>query len=76
MGGACGTYGGQWRCLQGFGGEIGGKKDYLEDLSVDWRIILKWIFKTWDGGMDWIDVAQDRGRRRAVVNSVMSVRVL
>jgi len=23
------------------------------------RIILRWIFKKWDGGMDWIDVAQD-----------------
>jgi hypothetical protein len=26
------------------------------------RIILIWIFKMWDGGMDWIDLAQDRGR--------------
>jgi len=25
MGGACGTVGGQERCMQGFGGEIGGK---------------------------------------------------
>jgi hypothetical protein len=34
----------------------------LEDPSVDGRIILKWIFKKWDGGMDWIDMAQDRDR--------------
>jgi len=27
------------------------------------------------GGMDWIDLAQDRDRRRAVVNTVMNLRV-
>jgi hypothetical protein len=25
------------------------KTDHLEDLSADWRIILKWIFKEWEG---------------------------
>jgi hypothetical protein len=27
------------------------------------------------GGMDWIDVAQDRDRWRALVNTVMKLRV-
>jgi hypothetical protein len=27
------------------------------------------------GGVDWIDVAQDRDRWRAVVNTVMNLRV-
>jgi hypothetical protein len=27
------------------------------------------------GGMDWIDLAQDRDRWRVLVNEVMSVRV-
>ena len=29
---------------------------------IDGRIILKWISKKREGGMDWIDMAQDRGR--------------
>ena len=27
------------------------------------------------GGMDWIELAQDRGRRRVLVNAVMNLRV-
>jgi hypothetical protein len=27
------------------------------------------------GGMDWIDLAQDRDQRRALVNMVMKLRV-
>jgi hypothetical protein len=49
--------------------------DHLGDPGVDGRIILKWSFKKWDGGMDWIELAQDRDRWRAVVNSVMNLRV-
>jgi hypothetical protein len=44
--------------------------------GVDGRIILRWIFKKWDrGSMDWIDMAQDRDRWRAVVSAVMNLRV-
>jgi hypothetical protein len=28
------------------------KGDYLKDTGVDGRIILKWIFEKWDGGID------------------------
>ena len=39
--GACGTYGGEERCIQDFGGGDLQKEDHLEDLVVDERIILK-----------------------------------
>jgi len=31
----------------------------LGRLCINWRILLKWIFKKWKKGMDWIDMAQD-----------------
>jgi hypothetical protein len=37
------------------------ERSQLEDPGVDGRI-LKWIFEKWDGGMDWIKLAHDRGR--------------
>jgi len=33
------------------------EKDHLEDTDVDGRVILRWIFRKWDWGMDWIDLA-------------------
>jgi hypothetical protein len=35
---------------------------HLEDPGVDERIIIKWIFKKWNGDMDWIGMAQNSGR--------------
>ena len=51
------------------------KRGNLEDLGVDGRIILKWIFRKWDGSMDWVYLARDRDRWRAVVNAAMNFRV-
>ena len=39
-------------------------KNNLEDPDVDGRIILKWVFKISEGGMDWTDLAQDRDMGR------------
>jgi hypothetical protein len=43
-------YGRQERCFQGFGGETEGKT-LLDRPRHRGRIVLKWIFKKWDGGM-------------------------
>jgi hypothetical protein len=51
------------------------ERNHLENPGIVGRIILRWMFKRWDvGGMDWIELAQDRDRRRAFVNAVMNLR--
>jgi hypothetical protein len=49
--------------------------DHFEDTGVDRGMILKLIFKKWDGGMDWIDLTHNRDRRRALVNAAMNLSV-
>jgi hypothetical protein len=51
------------------------ERDRLEDLGVDGRIVLRWILRKWVGGMYWIDLAQDRSTWRALINTVMNLRV-
>jgi hypothetical protein len=59
MGKECSTYGGERRSYRILVGTPEGR-GYLEDTGVDGSMILKWILKNWDGGMDWIDLTQDR----------------
>ena len=47
----------------------------MEDPSLDGRIILKFIFRKWDESMDWLDLALNRDRWKAVVNAIMNLRV-
>jgi hypothetical protein len=48
---------------------------HSEDLGVHGRIILQCIFSKVNGGIDWIDLAQDRDRWRALGNAIMNLRV-
>ena len=43
------------------------EKGALEDLGVDGRTILKWVFKNWDEGMDLVVASQNSDRFRALV---------
>jgi hypothetical protein len=51
------------------------KRDHLESSGVGGNIILRWILRKWDvGGMDWIELAQDRYRWQTLVNAVVNIR--
>jgi hypothetical protein len=51
------------------------ERDHWEDLNIGGRIILRWISEIGWGGMDWIDLAQDRDQWRALVNTAMNLWV-
>jgi hypothetical protein len=52
------------------------RKRPVGDPDVDGRTILRWIFRKWEGVVgDWMKLAQDRDRWRALVNTVMNFRV-
>jgi hypothetical protein len=44
--------------------------------GLEGSIILRWILKEENGGMDWIKLAEDRDRWRPLVNAVMNLRGL
>ena len=54
MGGACNTYGGGERYVQGFGGGNLKERDHFEDTGVDGRMDLREVGCR---SMDWIDLA-------------------
>ena len=52
------------------------ERDNVGDPGINGRIILRWIFRTWDrGGRDWIELAQGREGWQALVNAVMNLQV-
>ena len=76
MGGACSAYGGDERRLQGFGGRKTDGKRPLGRPRPRWEDNIKMdLQEVGCGGMDWIELAHDRDRWRALVNAVMNLRV-
>jgi len=49
LGKARGTSWEEERCIQGWGNQR--ERTDLENLGINGRILLKWLFKKWDGGI-------------------------
>jgi hypothetical protein len=45
------------------------ERNHIEDPGIDGRIILRWIFRRGMEGMYWIDLAQNRDKWQALVNT-------
>jgi hypothetical protein len=75
MGRACSTYVEKRNAYRILVGKPEGKKP-LGRPGRRWEDNIKMDFReiSW-GGMDWIDLAQDRDQWRALVNTVMNLRV-
>jgi len=75
MGGACGAYGGRERVYRVLVGKPGGKRT-LGRPRRRWEDNIKKELQEVEGGCeDWMELAQDRDRWRALVSTVMNLRV-
>jgi hypothetical protein len=75
MGGACGTYGERRGVYRVLVGKPKGKRP-LGRHRRRWEDNIKMdLQEVGCGGMDWIELAQDRDRWWALVNVVMNFRV-
>jgi hypothetical protein len=75
MGRACGTCAGRQKCSRDFVRKSEAKKT-VGCVALRVSIISKWTLKEegWKT-VDWIDLAQDKDKCQAVVNTVMNFRV-
>ena len=60
---------------QDFGAETWGKETAWKTQAQMGYNIKRYIKEIGCGGMDWIDLTQDRDRWQALVNAVMNLRV-
>ena len=76
MGGACSACGGRGEAYAGFlVGKPEGKRPLGRPRSRWEDNIKMYLQEVGCGVMDWIELAQDRNRWRALVNTVMNLRV-
>jgi hypothetical protein len=69
---ACITDGINEKCVEFWPGNLR-RRDDLENLGVDGRILLKLILKK--GGLADVSLSQDMDQWRAVMNTAMDVRI-
>jgi len=50
-------------------------RQHLEDLGIDWKIILEWILGTQVGGCGLDAAGSDRDCWQALVNTVMNLQL-
>ena len=73
--GACSAHGVGERRVQYFVGKAGGNRTLCRPRRR-WEDNIKMdLQEVGCGGMDWIELAQDRNRWQALVNAVMNLRV-
>jgi hypothetical protein len=76
MGGVCRTYGERLSLYRVFVGKPEGKRP-LGRPRPRWEDNIKMVLQDMGcGGMDWIELAQERGRWWALVNAVTDLWVL
>jgi hypothetical protein len=64
---------GRREICSGFGWRNLWERDYFENLGICWRIILKWVFKKYYGGLYWINMDQNRNKWWALWNTAMNL---
>jgi hypothetical protein len=75
VGGPFGTLKRREECVQGFGGQARRKENTWKITAWMGRWDQNGSWADWLGGVDWIQLAQDRDQWRSPVNTVMPAGV-